>query len=432
MKTIRVLAALIILCAVILNAPTAAEMVERIIAVVGDRVILSSELNNQVQMYMMQAGQENNIDPEQLAHDLLDKMVNDELILSAARDDTSVTASPDEIRFELDQHIATLAGRFPTEEAFIQQLAKEGLSKRALEKRLRPDIRDKILKGKIIDRKLAEISLSRQEAETFYNSYKDSLPEIPAKIKLAHILIRFKPSAETDSALKVLAEQAREFAIQGVSFADIADKFTAEGHAAAGGQIGYIRKADVVAEFGRAAFNLQPGSISGPVRSEFGWHIIQSHKRLADSVDVSHILFSAIPTATDSAATLNLADSLYNVLKDGANFKELAKLHSEDDASRATGGEMEEMTLDQLRAEFFAPLDNLTPGELTPPVYSQIGYHILKLIDRIQNRPMNMEQDFTLIRNFAQQEKTASLVEDWVEELRTIIYVDIRDYSLTE
>ena len=422
---------MILIGAFLLAAPAGAEVVERIIAVIGDRAILASELSNQVQMYMLQAGDNaSQIDAKQLAKDLLNQMINDEVILMAARDDTTVTASPDEIKYDLDQHIASLAARFPSEDAFIQQLSKEGLSKRTLEKRLRPDIRDQILKRKIIDGKLSEITLSRQEVESFFSQYKDSLPEMPAKIKLAHILIRFKPSAETDTMLYQLAEQARVYAQQGLDFTDIADKFVGEGHQAVGGRIGFIRKSEVVPEFGRAAFSLQPGSISGPVRTEFGWHIIKSHKRLADSVDVSHILFTATPTAEDSVRARAVADSLYSELLDGANFKELAKLHSEDDATRATGGEMEEMTLDQLRAEFFAPLDKIKEGEITPPVMSQLGLHILKLLERTEGRPLDINQDYDIIRNFAQQNKTATLVENWVEELKKQMYVEIRDSEL--
>jgi peptidyl-prolyl cis-trans isomerase SurA len=431
MKIFRLITALSIITCCFLS-PAQSETVERIIAIVGDRIILSSELTNQVQMYMLQMGDKKNVDVEQLSGEILNQMINDELILSAAREDTTITASPDEIRFELDNHIASLATRFPSEEVFLQQLAREGLTKRTLEKRLRPDIRDQILKRKIIDYKLSQLTLSKQEIEAFYESRKDSLPEMPAKIRLSHILFKFKPSPETDTALAKLAEQAREYAVQGLEFSDIADKFVAEGNQAVGGRIGFVKKSEVVPEFGRAAFNLQPGNISGPVRTEFGWHVIKSHNRLADSVDVSHILFTATPTQADSARTLALADSVYQELKAGANFKEMAKLHSEDDATRATGGEMKEMTLDELRAEFFAPLDTIEEGEITPPVYSQLGYHILKLQERMPSRPLNVKDDLDIIRNFASQDKTAILVENWVEELKKQIYVDVREFSITQ
>ncbi len=430
MRKVFMQAALVLIGAVIFSSHCAGEIVERIAAVVGDRVILSSELANQVQTVMFQMGAQENMDSEQIAKDMLNNIVNDAVIISAAREDTTITATPEEIKFELDEHIATLISRFPSEEAFIEQLSREGLTKRTLEKKLRPEIRDQILKRKIIGQKLSSITLSRQEVEEFYERYHDSLPEISPSMRLAHILLKFKLSAETDDSLKAKAEEARQLIVGGLDFSAAADSIAAKSPGAVGGRIGFIRRNDVVPEFGRAAFSLQPGNVSGPVRTEYGWHIIKNHDRRADSVDVSHLLLPAAPSVADSAKIFGLADSLYNEIKNGGNFKEIAKLHSEDDATRATGGEMESMTLDQLRPEFIAPLDGIEINKTTTPIISQLGYHILKLLERNPGRKADLTNDYDAVRNIAQQEKTATMVEVWVEELKKNIYVDIRDYSI--
>ena len=167
MTNLRFCTALIIIGAVLLSAVAAAETVEGIAAVVGNRVILKSELGNQVQMYLMSMNSEADIDPNQLARDILDQMISDELILSAAREDTTIVVSDDDIRVRLDEQIASLASRFPSEEAFLAQLREEGMTKRGLEKRYRPQIRDQLLKQKIINTKLYDVSISRQEVERF-------------------------------------------------------------------------------------------------------------------------------------------------------------------------------------------------------------------------------------------------------------------------
>lgn len=410
------------------------EVVERIVAVVGDRPILASELANQVQMYLMQSG-DKEADVNQLAERLLDEMVGDALMLSAAHGDSMIVASPQEIEVQLQERIASLASRFPTDEAFLKQLAEEGLTKRTLEKRFRPEIRDQILKQKIINRKLSSVSVSRQEVEKFFEANTDSLPEMPNRINLAHILFGFKVSTATDDSLKMMAETARTLVVEGLEMATVATQM-AEGNAGmgapVGGRIGYVRKAELVPEFGRAAFNLQPGSISGPVRSQYGWHIIKSHYRTKDSVDVSQILFPAVPSLADSALALALADSIYLELEGGGNFKELAKQYSDDDSSRSIGGEMELMTYDQLRPEFVQPLADLSVDQISKPVKSEIGYHILKLLERLDGRKLTLENDFDIIRNMARQEKTGRMVESWVEELKETIYVDIRKFDLTK
>ncbi|NMC44716.1 MAG: hypothetical protein GYA46_12425 [candidate division Zixibacteria bacterium] len=431
MKLRMIGAALMMLIgAALVSPPAQAEIAEKIIAVVGDRVILSSELANQVQMYLLSAGDRSGIDPNQVARDMLQQMINDELILMAAKDDTSITASDAEVQAALDEHIASLASRFPSEDAFVEQLRQEGLTKRSLEKRYRPEIRDQILKQRIVNQKLSGITVSRQETEEFYTRQKDSLPQMPGKIRLAHIVIKFKISPQTEDSVKRLADEARLQAMEGKEFADIAASFAGRAPGVVGGRIGFIRREEVVAEFGRAAFNLQAGEISGLVRTEYGWHIIKCFTRFRDSVDVGQVLFPVAASTADSALTLHTADSLYRELKNGADFAELAKRSSDDDSSRGIGGELPEMTFEQLRPEFLEPLSAIDTGQITPPVPSQAGYHILKLLDRQPGRPLDMDRDFDIIRNFARQEKVGRMVEKWVAELKKNVYLDIREPEL--
>lgn len=420
--------AAVIAVMVALATLSGAETVERIAAVVGDRVILASEVATQVQMAMIQIGQESGLDPNQLARDILEQMVNDELILSAAKGDTTITVSDAEVRAEMDQRIAALAARFPSEEAFLAQLQREGWTKRSYEKRLHTQIRDQLLKQKTINTRLAKVSVSRQEAETFFATYADSLPEMSPRIRLAHILISFAVSPRTDDSVRQLADEARGLIAGGMSFADAAAKF---GDGVVGGNIGFIRREEVVPEFGRTAFNLQPGSVSGPVRTEYGWHIIKSHQRAGDSVEVSQILFPMIPSAADSTRTRTLADSLYQALKGGADFRELAKQFSDDSTSRAVGGELDMMDATQLRPEFVEPLAAVDTGHITPPVESQMGFHILKLLERTPGRPLDLNTDFDTIREMARRQKTSRLVEQWVNELKKKTYVDIRSLDGT-
>ena len=429
MKAASFAAALICFGAILVSALFAAETVERIAAVVGDRAILASELASQVQMVMIQAGPDAKLDPKELARDILRDMVNDELILSAARDDTTITVSPEEVESALDEHIASLVSRFASEDEFLAQLSREGFTKRSYEKRLSTQFKDQILKQKIIGKRLSSVTVSRQEVEEFYKQYRDSLPEISPRVRLAHILISFNPSPTTEDSLRQLAEKARELAVGGTDFADVAGQF---GPGVVGGRIGRISREDLVPEFARAAFNLQPGSISGPVRTDYGWHIIKSHGRSGDTVDVSQILFPVVASAVDSTRATTLVDSIYQALQGGADFRETAKAYSDDDSTRGVGGEMESMDESQLRPEFIAALDAVQPGQITTPVESQLGYHILKLLDRTPGRPLGMEQDFDVIRNMARQQKVAHLVSKWVDDLKKKVYVDIRSVDIVK
>ena len=430
MKLFPVKAALILIGVAMLSGTVGSETAERIVAVVGDRVILASELAGQVQMYMLSLGENSGVDPQRLARDVLGRMINDELILSAARDDSTITVPEEEIRAGLDEHIASLAARFPSEQAFLDQLQREGMTKRTLEKRYHPQIRDQLLKQRIITRKLSKVSVSRQEVEDFFTHNRDSLPPVPGKIRLAHILVKFKVSPQTDDSVRQVGEEARRLAVQGKDLGDVATELTPRFPGIVGGRVGFIQREEVVAEFGRAAFSLQAGDISGLVRTEYGYHIIKSHARFKDSVDVSQILLPLAPSPADTLRAKAAADSLHRELQNGADFRELAKRSSEDDSTRGTGGELLPMTDDQLRPEFVEPLNGIDTGQITMPVLSQAGYHILRLLEREKGHPLSLTQDYDILRNIAKQDKTGRLVEEWVSDLKKKVYVDIRDASL--
>ena len=419
---------LVILGALILFGSASGEVVERIAAVVGDRVILASEVAAQVQMYSLQAGDDLNMSHEELTKEILNQMINDELILQAAREDTTINVRQDEVEAALQEHIASLAARFPSDQAFVEQLRREGLTKRTLEKRYRAQIRDQLLKEKIINSRLYSVSLTRKEVKEFYDQMADSLPQIPDKFRVAHILITFDVSPATDDSLRQLAEEAAaRLKEDGADLDAVTAEFQNRMSQTMGGRIGYIRREEVVPEFGQAAFALSPGEISEPVRSSYGYHIIECHNKIGDSVDVSQILFPAIPSAEDSARTLRLADSLYNAILAGADFGEIAKEYSRDDSTRSLGGVLPEMAYNEMRPEFAGPINNLSEGEISAPVISQLGYHIIKLIEKTPGRPLDPDKDFDILKNMARQRKTGRVVEEWVEKLRKDIYVDVRN-----
>jgi len=420
--------ALIFIGAILLSGGARGEIVERIAAVVGNRIILASEVAAQVQMFALQAGNDLNMSTEELTREILTQMVNDALILQAAREDTTINVRQDEVDAALQEHIASLAARFPSEEAFVEQLRREGLTKRTLEKKYRSQIQDQLLKEKIINKRMYAVSLTRQEVKDFYEQMADSLPQIPDKYRVAHILTTFDISPATDDSLLQMATEAwKRITEDGADLNTVTAEFQNRTGQVIGGRVGFIHRDDVVPEFGQAAFALSPGEYSPPIRSSYGYHIIECHNKISDSIDVSQILFPATPSAEDSTRTLQLADSLYNAILAGSDFGEIAKEFSRDDSTRSLGGVLPEMSYSEMRPEFADPINKLAVGEISQPVPSQLGYHIIKLLEKTPGRALDPDKDFDILRNIARQRKTGRVVEEWVEKLRQEIYVDVRD-----
>lgn len=405
------------------------ETVDRIVAVVGNEVILGSELAAQVQTVAFQSGRrpKSEAELEQMQKSLLDQMISEQLFLIEARKDTSISVRAEEVDQALDEQVARVAARFNSNEEFVTALAQEGLTLRDLKKRFRGDLENQMLKQRMIQKKLADVSVSRHEVEEFYAAYKDSLPPQPEGVRLAHVLLGFHASSIVEDSVRLLADKLRQRILEGADFASISAQYSGLGAGANGGDLGYVGKNDMVPEFSRAAFNLNPGDISGVVRTQFGFHIIKCEGRQDEKLRLRHVLLPVTPSAADTARTMQLADSLMKAAQAGADFAELAKTFSDDNETRGSGGELGWYAIDQLPTDFAAAVAGWqTPGEYRGPVKSQFGVHILKLLEYQPPKTFTLETDFDRIKEMARQQKTGRMVDKWLEQIRSRTFVDNR------
>lgn len=414
----------------ILSSPLhSEEALERIAAVVGSEPILTSEVAAQMQMLAIQRGikPQTKVEIAKLQEEVLSQMISEKLFLTEARKDTSIKVTSDEIDQALDEHIKSISGQFQSEDQFLSELAKEGLSLRTFQKRLRPEMENQIYKQKLVGKKISSIFVSRQEVQEFYEKFKDSIPDQPAAVRLAHILITFQPSGKTEDSVKQLAERLRKNAAGGADFATLSATYSSGQAGINGGDLGFISREDVVPEFSRAAFKLQAGEISGVVRTQFGFHIIKCEEMAGPKGHFRHILMEIVPSQADSMLSYKLIDSLMSEINNAVDFRELAKVFSADDESRKQGGELGWFALADLPPEFAGAVDSLKEsGEICGPVKSQYGLHILKLLERQEARKFSFETDYDRVKEMARQMKTNQYVEKWIEDVKKKTYVEIR------
>ena len=405
------------------------EVVDRIVAVVGDEVIVASELANQIQLIILQSGVRPNTEDEldRLQRDILDQMVSDRLFLLAAREDTSVAVRDEEIENAMEEQISRISQNFSTYDEFLAALADEGLTVRELKKRYRKDIENKLLKQRYIQKKLFTISVSRQEVVEFYNEFKDSIPDQPEAVRLAHILLTIQPSQRVEDSIKQVVTELRQRVLDGADLAVISSQHSTGGAGVNGGDLGYVSREDVVPEFARPAFNLDVGDISGVVRTQFGYHVIKCEGKRGDRLHLRHLLIEVPPQADDTLNTRHLADSLLEAVRAGEDFEQIAKVFSADDDTRAQGGELGWFASAQLPQEFADVVAGWnTPGEYRGPVESRFGLHILKLLDYQAQQKYDLENDFDRIRELARQDKTGRIVDEWIEDFKKTTYISYR------
>ncbi len=415
------------------NAQTRSEsgrdVIDRIVCVVGPDVITASELAGQMQLVALQTGRRPRTEAEVMAfqNEILEQMIADKLFLFEARKDTTIVLRPDEVDQALDDQLASLSQRYGSNEAFVEALAAEGLTLRDLRRQYRDEIENRLLRQRLIQNKLFDVAVSRFEVERFYDVFQDSIPEQPEALRLAHILLEVTPAQVVEDSVREAAAGLRERVLQGADFASLAVQFSQGPSAPGGGDLGFIARDDVVPEFGRAAFNLQPGDISGVVRTQFGYHIIKAEDRQGDRLRVRHILLEVFPSAEDTAQTLSLADSLLTEARGDGDFGELAKIFSTDNETRATGGELGWFALNELPGEFADYLTGYTdPGEIRGPVPSPFGYHIFNLLEYQPPKSLTIADDYDQVRELARQQKTGRIVDELIAELKSKTYIEYR------
>lgn len=424
---VRVIAAvwLVLLTAV----PAAAwEELDKIVAVVGDRVILASELEFQIQMYEVQTKSALNTPDKRDAfrRDLLEQMINDRLILIRAKEDTTIVISESDIDAALEERLEELRSRFRSSAEFEAQVAAEGYTMRELKNKLRLDIHDQLYKDRLINKLLSKVSVSRADVEKFYAQYRDSLPNQPAMVKLAHLLLPVEATKELGDSLRAKAEMIRQKILAGESFELLAQQYSEDPSAETGGDLGTFRKGDLVPEFERAALALNPGEVSPVVHTPFGYHIIKLVAKAEDNFHAKHILLLEHATGADSLRAEAKARALADSARAGADWTELVKNYSIDDKTRTNSGELGWYPLEELPEVYQAPLAGLELNQISEPVWTPEGLHLMKLLERKTARPISIAEDYDMLKEYARRQKSSEVIARIVDEMKDRVYIDLR------
>lgn len=405
------------------------ERLDEIVAVVGDKPILLSELDFQTQIYAVQSGikASDQEQMESLRQELLRQMINDRLILIKARQDTTIKVSDDEVEAAFEKRVSDLRSRFKTQEEFDRQLAAEGLNFRELKARLREEVGDQIYKEKLISKMLSQVSVVRSEVEDFYDTYRDSLPNHPRSVKLAQLSLDLQMSPERQANMKAQAESLAVRIHNGESFEELAQQYSDDPSGQNGGDIGTFSRGDLLPEFEKAALALNPDDISGVVKTQLGFHIIKLVEKSGNSFHAKHILLMEQPEAADSVRVEALANSLLDSLAGGADWNEIVKEYSADEANRANGGEMGWFALQDLPPEYRDKVEDLPVGKISEPLWLEGGLHLLKILDRRESRPFSLEEDYDVLKEYARRQKSEQVISKVVDEMKDKVYLELRD-----
>ncbi|MFQ5797360.1 MAG: peptidylprolyl isomerase [Bacteroidota bacterium] len=420
------LALLLLTASPVNEAVHAQTVIDRIVAVVGNEIILESELNASVQFYVFN----NRIDPNtpRLKEQVLEAMVNEKLMLAKAIED-SVVVSEEEVTQELDRLIQEGIQRFGSEQRLVETY---GMPVSRIKLEFRSQTENQLMISRLQQMKFGSITVTRREVEKFFSTYQDSLPRVPEQVELRHIFIVPKVDEKTKARTYAKAQAILDSIRAGGDFADFARRYSQDpGSAAKGGDLGFVRRGLFVKEFEEAVFALQQGELSNVVETDRGLHIIQLLERRGESVRPRHILIKVERDETSDQEAIALLKSLKDtVLNQQETFAEMAKRHSEDEETSNIGGSLGLVPLEQLDPNIVTPVRELREKEISDPVRVRYGdaygYHIFLLEKRLPEHAMNLKDDWKTVEQFTTTHKRNAEYSRWLEELHQSIYWEVR------
>ena len=405
----------------------AQEVLDKIVAVVGDEVILKSELDFRAELTAASQGVDAN-DPA-FRKKVLESMIEEKLLYAQAELD-SITVSDDQVNQQLDYQINYYIQQYGSREK-VEQVY--GMSIERIKRELRDDTRKNLMAQMVQQKKFGNIDISRKEVEEFFDRYKDSLGVVPEKFEIAHIFINPQKGARVRKKAYEKAKMILDSLKHGGDFAELAKKYSDDpGSASKGGDLGFVKRGVFYPQFEEAAFKLKKGELSGIVESPVGFHIIQLLERRGDEIHTRHIL---VKIRSDEKADLEAIDFL-NAIRDSIvrgvhSFAYYAKKYSDDKQSAPFGGKLGTFDAGQLEKSLLDQLYKLKPGGITYPLRLDVdrmtyGYHIVKLIKRIKEHRPSLETDYDEIKKIAELDKKQRLYRQWIKELKKKIYWEIR------
>lgn len=410
-------------------------LIDEIVAVVGSEIILRSEVEQQANQMYVQGYVETN-DFNTLC-DMLEEMVFQKMMLAQAQLD-SLQVSEDQVEQELNRRVQYFIQQIGGREKLEQYMGK---SIEQMKSDFRETIKNQLLVNQMQQKIIGSVKVTPSEVKDFYHSIpKDSLPYIPAELQIGQIVIIPPIREEEKQRIKRELNELRDQILAGSKFSLKARIYSEDpGSAEQGGELGFLRREDLVPEFAGAAFSLKEGEVSEVIETEYGFHIIQLIEKRGELANFRHILMKPKVNAADLRNAEKRLDSIYNLIKNKEiTFQKAAETYSMDEDTRNNGGLLINMSggggtkfsMDELDAYTYQAVSGLKVGEMTrPTVYEMYGgkkaVRVLYLVSKTEPHVADLSTDYQRIMQAALANKQNKAMEQWVFSKKDELYVRI-------
>ena len=401
-----------------------------IVAVVGDEVILLSELNAYTALRINSLGlNKDSVNMENYRAQFLDELIDGKVLLAYGKKDSTINVTSDEVEQATNNHIAMLLKQnnltLDSLEAELQR--QQGISLAKFKADARKAIREQLLKQKVQQTYLYTSKITKKDVEQFYNQYIDSLPKMGESVLLSKLSVSVTPSDSIRQNAFERIQSIKQRLDNGENFSEMAQRFSEGPEATEGGDLGFIAKGTLnELSFEEKAFSLSQGQISEPFETRLGFHIIKVIEKRDQKVHIKQIFIKVEPPQEEITRLTNLLDSLRSSCTSEKQFISLVKKYSDDPISRRNNGHMKWSSLLELPSGIRSAVDSLPEGTISKPVRTDKTITLYRVEKRVKERKLSLEDDYQLLEKKAldiySQKKMINLVAKW----RNDIFIDKR------
>ena len=411
------------------------QVIDRVVAVVGQNIILQSDIEAQYMQLRLQGGIQGSA--SSIRCEILEDLMFRKLMLNQAEMD-SITVTDEQVNAEVDRLVRYFISQLGSQEN-LEKYYKKSMSE--IKEELFRMRKDQMLEEQVQQAMLANVEVTPGEVrKCYYDIPHDSVPMVNSKYEIAHIVKKPAITLEQKLEVKDRLYKMRKRILDGERFSTLALLYSEDpGSAKKGGELGFHGRGEFAPEFEAAAFNLRDGEISEVIETEFGFHIIQMIERRGEFVNVRHILLTVKVSPEALQEAYDELDSIAKLINnDSITFDEAVRKFS-DENDKISGGILVNpntgstlFDASELDQQVSFTINRMQVGELSEPVPMKTddnkdAYRLLYLKRKTAPHKANLKDDYTLIRDWAMQQKREEIINKWIANNSQKAYIKVID-----
>ena len=407
-------------------------MVDRVLAVVGNRPVLASQVEEEIFSRESQGAKlpTDSDGMKAVRQQIVSSIIDEELLVQQAQRDTAIKVTDEEIASGVEEQVRKIRGNFTSEVDYRAELQKAGFQtpeeyRRWLsDQQRRAAFQNRLMEKLRSDGQLKSVSPTEKEMRQYFDEQRASLGNRPATLSFRQIVVSPKPSPEAKARTKAKADSIVLELRRGADFATAARRFSQDpGSKDQGGSLNWFRRGVMVPEFERVAFGLKPGVVSDPVESPFGYHIIQVERVQPAEVQARHILLVPDIDSVHVDRARTIAESVRKALEGGARFDSLQRIHHDPSAER----EAENVPLTKLPENYAKVIGTADSGTVVPVFTLPAGGREQFVVLQVTGRRPEGEVKYEDVRDRIRDQLGQQLaIRRYLDRLRKATYVEIR------